>query len=98
MTEGVPAGNLSADDLRRELAHLKETQDHVAVHGTAHQQSNHQSRTAELEREFLRRFAAEDQPGRTENPPDDEWGPDDGHDATANESTTDDRSARPPTT
>lgn len=56
MTMGVSAHDLSPDDLRRELAHLKEKAGDIASTGTPDQQANHRRRTAELEKEFLRRF------------------------------------------
>ena len=58
MTAGINASVLSDDDLRRELAHLKAKTDDIGSGGTAHQQANHRSRTAELEAEFLRRNPA----------------------------------------
>jgi hypothetical protein len=56
MAEGIAAQQLSEDDLRRELAHLKETQNEIMANGNPHQQTNHRERTAELEAEFLARF------------------------------------------
>jgi sarcosine oxidase gamma subunit len=56
MTMGVSARDLSDDDLRRELAQLKEKAADIAAEGTSDQQANHHNRTAELEAEFLRRF------------------------------------------
>lgn len=55
MTMGISARDLSDDDLRRELAHLKEKTDDIDSDGTNDQRANHRRRTAELEEEFLRR-------------------------------------------
>ena len=70
MTMGVSGRDLSPDDLRRELAHLKEKTGDIAASGTPDQQANHRTRTAELEQEFLRRFppgspSSSDQAGAT---------------------------------
>jgi Family of unknown function (DUF6158) len=59
MSMGVSPRDLSDDDLRRELAHLKEKAEDIASDGTPDQQANHRTRTAELEAEFLRRFLPE---------------------------------------
>lgn len=56
MTEGVPAGQLSEDDLLQQLAHLKEKQSEIQETGTADQKANHAQRTTELENEFLKRY------------------------------------------
>ncbi|HEX2905015.1 MAG TPA: DUF6158 family protein [Jatrophihabitans sp.] len=58
MTSGVPAAQLSDEQLRHDLAHLKGKQHDIAQDGTADQQRNHADRTAELEAEFVRRFGA----------------------------------------
>ena len=61
MSMGVNARDLSDDDLRRELAHLKEKAADIESDGTSDQQANHRRRTDELEAEFLRRFLPESQ-------------------------------------
>jgi hypothetical protein len=53
---GVPASELSDDDLSRELGHLHETRDDTFRHGSPQALANHDARTEELEGEFLRRF------------------------------------------
>ncbi|MGI5240803.1 DUF6158 family protein [Dactylosporangium sp. CA-139066] len=53
---GVPAAELTDDDLSRELGHLHETRDDTFRHGSAQALANHDARTEELEAEFLRRF------------------------------------------
>jgi Family of unknown function (DUF6158) len=55
MTMGIPAGDLSDEDLRRELSHLKEKYVDIFESGTMDQKTNHTRRTGELEEEFLRR-------------------------------------------
>jgi hypothetical protein len=59
MTSGVPAQSLSDDDLRHELLQLKKKRDDIQRDGTDAQKANHQSRTAELEAEFARRFGSD---------------------------------------
>jgi hypothetical protein len=63
MSMGVSARDLSDDDLRRELAHLKEKAADIYADGTSDQQANHRTRTDELEAEFLRRFLPENKQG-----------------------------------
>jgi uncharacterized protein DUF6158 len=63
MSMGVSARDLSDDDLRRELAHLKEKAADIDADGTSDQQANHRRRTDELEAEFLRRFLPESEAG-----------------------------------
>ncbi|WP_433606440.1 DUF6158 family protein [Dactylosporangium sp. CA-139114] len=53
---GVPAQALDDSDLSRELRHLHETRDDTFRHGSVQALANHDSRTAELEAEYLRRF------------------------------------------
>jgi Family of unknown function (DUF6158) len=52
---GIPASNLSEDDLRRELQHAHETRHTTFLHGSPDALDAHTRRTAELEQEFLRR-------------------------------------------
>jgi hypothetical protein len=59
----VPASDLSGDDLRRDFAHLIETEDDIAQTGTGHQQENYAARAAQLRREFGRRFGPSSQSG-----------------------------------
>ncbi len=69
MSLGVTARDLSDEDLRRELAQLKEKAADIDSDGTSHQQANHRARTDELEAEFVRRFAPEpDQPAEPDHP------------------------------
>ncbi|MCW2522781.1 MAG: hypothetical protein JWO63_1116, partial [Frankiales bacterium] len=72
MTIGVPAKQLSDDDLRRELLSLKTKQDEILSAGTPAQQANHRARTAELEDEFVARFAhpSDQDPDLSPNPSD----------------------------
>jgi hypothetical protein len=53
---GVPAAELSDDDLSRELGHLHETRDDTFRHGSPQALEHHGTRTEELEAEFVRRF------------------------------------------
>jgi hypothetical protein len=53
---GVPAAQLSDEDLDRELAHLHETRHETFLHGTEDALEAHTTRMFELEKEFLRRF------------------------------------------
>jgi hypothetical protein len=52
---GVPAAELSEDDLLRELRHLHETRHETFRHGSAGALEAHSRRTAQLEAEYLRR-------------------------------------------
>jgi hypothetical protein len=62
---GVPAGELTDDDLLRELTHLHETRDDTFRHGSAQALEHHDERTAALEAEYLLRFPdREVDPGR----------------------------------
>jgi Family of unknown function (DUF6158)/Protein of unknown function (DUF2795) len=53
---GVPADELSDADLGRELAHLHEKREETFRHGSPQALARHDERTAELEKEYLRRF------------------------------------------
>jgi hypothetical protein len=52
---GIPATELSEQDLRRELAHLHETRNETFLHAPTTALEHHSQRTKELELEFLRR-------------------------------------------
>ena len=54
--EGIPANQLSDDDLRRELASLHRTREDALKHGSQQALETHINRTAELEEEYLVRF------------------------------------------
>jgi hypothetical protein len=56
---GIEAGDLSDEDLERELAHAHEKRHDIFVSGTADQLINLSNRTRELECEYLRRFATQ---------------------------------------
>jgi hypothetical protein len=53
---GVPPGELSEQDLRRELQHVHETRNTTFLHGSPDALDVHTRRTGELEAEFLRRY------------------------------------------
>ncbi len=53
---GVPAGDLTDDDLLRELGELHRTRDDTFRHGSDQALARHDARQAELEAEYLRRF------------------------------------------
>ncbi len=55
--EGVPPGELSDEDLVREVEHLHETRHETFLHGTRDAFDTHTSRMLSLEYEYLRRFA-----------------------------------------
>jgi uncharacterized protein DUF6158 len=57
MTHGIPASELSDDDLERELSHAHEKRHDIFVEGTVDQLRNHSARTAQLEQAYLERFA-----------------------------------------
>ncbi|UQX89406.1 DUF6158 family protein [Jatrophihabitans telluris] len=61
MSEGVPAEQLSDEQLRHELAVLKGKQAEIEAGGTAHQKANHEHRTSQLEAAFLDRFGSKAQ-------------------------------------
>jgi len=52
---GVPASELSDEDLERQGTHAHETRNWVFLHGTAEQFKTHTQRMLELEQEYLRR-------------------------------------------
>lgn len=54
--DGVPADQLSDEDLRRELASVHRTRHDTFRHGSAQALAHHDQRMAELETEYLRRF------------------------------------------
>jgi hypothetical protein len=56
MTHGIPASQLSDEDLERELTHAHEKRHDIFLDGTADQLRNHSDRTSELERAYLERF------------------------------------------
>lgn len=56
MQQGIPATELSDDDVLREMAHLHETRNTTLRHGSSDALAHHTRRTAELEQEYLRRF------------------------------------------
>jgi len=58
--EGVPAGDLSDEDLQRELAQLHRTRHDTFLHAPTEALQNHSERTAELELEYLRRWPRRD--------------------------------------
>lgn len=53
---GVPARQLPLPDLLRELASVHRTRHEAVRHGSDHALGHHNSRMAELEDEYLRRF------------------------------------------
>jgi anti-sigma regulatory factor (Ser/Thr protein kinase) len=54
--EGVPAAELSDDDLDRELTQLHRTREDTFRHGSPQALDRHTSRMAEMEAEYVRRF------------------------------------------
>jgi len=54
--QGLPAADLSDDDLEREVAHLHETRHETFLHGSEDALENHTERMLTLEAEYLRRF------------------------------------------
>jgi len=95
--EGVPARELSDEDLAREMRSLHRTRDDTLRHGPDAALSEHSERVAELEAEYLRRNpdrevtrsraasrAARGQPVRTALDPDADTGPEfaEEHDST----------------
>lgn len=52
---GLPASELSDEELERQGAHAHATRNWVFLHGTAEQYERHTERMLELEREYLRR-------------------------------------------
>jgi hypothetical protein len=61
-THGVPAGELSDEDLRRDVRRLHETRHETMLNGTEDAFEAHTRRMLGLEQEFLRRFAADSAP------------------------------------
>ena len=62
---GVPAAELSEQDLVRELAHLHGTRHDTFLHGSADALAVHTRRTTELEDDYLRRHPEREiDPGR----------------------------------
>lgn len=55
MSSGVPAGELSEEDLLRELGHLHATRNDTFLHGAPDALREHTARSFELEQEYLRR-------------------------------------------
>jgi len=53
---GVEPGSLSTQDLLRELYHLHDSRHETFRHGSDDALAHHDRRTAQLEREYLRRF------------------------------------------
>ncbi|HMC72415.1 MAG TPA: DUF6158 family protein [Mycobacteriales bacterium] len=53
---GIPASQVSDDDLERELAHLHETRHETFLHGSEDALEAHTKRMFEMEQEYLRRF------------------------------------------
>lgn len=53
--QGVPASELSDEDLERQGTHAHETRNWVFLHGTAEQFKTHTERMLELEQEYVRR-------------------------------------------
>jgi uncharacterized protein DUF6158 len=64
---GVPASDLSDEDLERELRHLYETREETFFDGSASALRTHTDRMLELEHEYAARFPRETEPdpGRT---------------------------------
>jgi hypothetical protein len=58
--EGVPAGELSDDDLIRELEQLHRTRHETFLHAPTQALQHHSERTARLELEYLRRHPERD--------------------------------------
>ncbi|GGJ93375.1 hypothetical protein GCM10010123_24020 [Pilimelia anulata] len=56
--EGIDPGQLSEDDLLRELRSLHRTRLDTLRHGARHALTNHLRRTADLEAEYLARHPA----------------------------------------
>src|SRR4051794_28401599 len=56
MSAGIPASELTDDDLERELTHVHEKRHDVFLTGTADQLLNNVARMLELEKAFLERF------------------------------------------
>ena len=61
-THGIPAGELTDQDLRRELEHLHETRHGTLLNGSESALEAHTVRMLALESEFLQRFPADGAP------------------------------------
>lgn len=59
MSTGIPASELTDEDLKRELTHLHEKRHDIFLEGTADQLAHHTLRMRQLEEGYLRRFATE---------------------------------------
>ena len=59
---GIPASELSDDDLHREVKHLHETRHDTLLDGSEDALEAHTKRMLALEQEFLRRFPQESAP------------------------------------
>jgi hypothetical protein len=57
---GIPAAELSEENLLRELSHLHETRHTTFLHGSDDALEAHSRRTAELEAEYVRRHPQRD--------------------------------------
>lgn len=55
-TQGVPAAELSDEELEAQGTRAHETRNWVFLHGSAEQFAHHTARMLELEREYVRRF------------------------------------------
>ncbi len=53
---GIPAEQLSDEDLERELKHLHETRHDTFLHGSEDALQFHTQRMTELEQDYLRRY------------------------------------------
>ncbi|WP_203914856.1 DUF6158 family protein [Rhizocola hellebori] len=63
--EGIPASQLSEDDLFRELSEMYRTRFDALRHGSDQALATHTQRMMELENDYLRRFPQRDiDPGR----------------------------------
>jgi hypothetical protein len=66
---GIPAADLSDDDLLRELEQLHRTRHETFLHGPTQALQHHSERTADLELEYLRRHPERDiDPSRLRDP------------------------------
>jgi hypothetical protein len=61
-SNGVPASELSDEDLRREVGHLHETRHDTLLGGSEDALEAHTKRMLALEAEFLRRFPQDSAP------------------------------------
>jgi hypothetical protein len=58
MTDGIPASELSDEDLNQDLAQLNRTRANIESTGTDDQKRNHIERSHELQAEAERRFGS----------------------------------------